>query len=284
MIRDGALMRFAIIESERPSLTVTAAGKLAANEIERPAAVLAGCRCVYGLSQGKYIRRRVSLNESAGGDDREVLDWELGQACVEPLDRYRYEYIERVGTGAEAWLIDDRRVEQIADWFSKRQLMLDRLVFVPVAIAKAIRPLLSAEHAVFTYRHGSSMSVYLFKARRLLVCADLIAPSQNATGQDGWIDELGVLLMSHFGGRQTPREIEVIACGEFDVQSCAAALERRLPYTSRWRSLNAQALNIQVDCEEQFDIGEILPAIALGGLTAGAIRKESLQTEPSIGH
>src|SRR5690606_1299881 len=103
----------------------------------------------YGLSKGEYSRQRLSLVSEAVLQDPDQLLWELSRACAEAIDNYHFTLLRTHSNDTEVEVtclaVNKSVFGRIGQSFESRGLLLDRMVFLPEAFRKMVKPRLQAE-------------------------------------------------------------------------------------------------------------------------------------------
>ena len=210
---------------------------------------LLGCKCVYGINRSEYHRKRLYLADDLAASDPEQFMWELSRSSADKIDNYLYSMLTLKptdkGIHIECLSINRRTFRQIGEMFEKRHLTLDKMIFEPEASRQCIKPLATADRAVFMqvekrvtclqmYRHGHLVSMEVLNASN----------GDSDSAAETLLDEIGILLMSVFGGRPLKRKVTLLIAGDASRSSVSESMIQTLPYEFELHDLSFEKLKI----------------------------------------
>ncbi len=233
VVKCGAGIRYVIATPRGEKLEIERCGDIIATAAEEPWDLLAGCKCIYGLGTGEYVRRRLNLIDEAVVADPDQFLWELSRSCSESMDNYLYALLQThrgENTFEVTCLTVNRRLfEDIGHSFDRRGLTLDRMVFLPEAYRQALKPYLQAERDLLLIENECSIHLQLFHRGRL-AAFETIEHGDTDRRHEQICEEIGIVMMSIFGGRTLRRQVQAHLIGSARLEAIATMLQQQLPY------------------------------------------------------
>ncbi len=233
VVKCGAGIRYVIVAPRAERLEVERCGDIDSTTAEEPWDHLAGCKCVYGLGTGEYVRRRLNLIDETVSQDPDQFLWELSRTCSEAMENYLYALLQthRGERGFEVTCLTvNRRIfDEIGRSFDQRGLTLDRMVFLPEAFRQALKPRLQAERDLLLVESECRIELQLFHRGRL-AAFETIENGEAGQPIERICEEIGIVIMSVFGGRTLRRQVQAHLIGTQRLETIAAVLQRQLPY------------------------------------------------------
>ncbi|MGB5107403.1 MAG: hypothetical protein WBP29_14090 [Candidatus Zixiibacteriota bacterium] len=196
---------------------------------------LLGCKCVYGINRSQYHRKQFHLADDLAASDSEQFIWELSHCSVDNIENYHYSLLQLhpgdKGIHIECLSINRKTFDQIGHVFDRHQLTLDKLIFEPEAIRQSVKPLISDDRVMFLHVENDSVCLQMFRRGHLVAMEILRGNSLAAdASQLNLAEEIGVLLMSTFGGRTVRTKISLYTSGDQVRAAIAVCLKQTLHY------------------------------------------------------
>ncbi len=210
---------------------------------------LMGCKCIYGINRSQYHRKRLYLAEDLAASDSEQFVWELSRSSADKIENYRYSLLQLQptdkGIQIECLSINRRTFGQIGEFFEQHRLTLDKMIFEPDATRQCIKPLVTDDRAVFMrvedeivtlqmYRHGHLVAVEMLRGRS----------GDFRSAPESVVEEIGILMMSIYGGRPVKRKVTLVVAGDAARESISGLMIRSLPYQFQLHDLPFERLKI----------------------------------------
>ncbi len=230
------VFRYVIAVPHGGSLEISALGEVdLKQDITERLAPLLGCRCVYGINSSQYHRKRLCLADDLAASDPEQFLWEISRSATESIDNYFYSLLKlqptQSGISIECLSINHRKFSEIGELFDRNRLTLDKMVFEPEAIRQCIKPLASDERTVLLHLAGDGTSLQMFRHGQLVASETMRAASMVPDAPSRHLsEEIGVLLMSAFGGRPVRKNVTLFVAGDYDRLSVSASLRQSMPF------------------------------------------------------
>jgi len=228
----GTGWRYVVAIPHPEGLSVDQVGELDAAAPDEAWQALAGSRCIYGLSKGEYSRQRLSLVSEAVLQDPDQLLWELSRACAEAIDNYHFTLLRTHSNDTQVEVtclaVNKSVFSRIGQSFESRGLLLDRMVFLPEAFRKIVKPRLQAERELCLFEGDGGLHLQLFRRGRLAAFETIGLSGEETI--ERMTEEIGIVMMAVFGGRTLRRAVTAHLLGGQRLHDIAAVLERQLPY------------------------------------------------------
>ncbi len=249
VVKCGAGIRYVIAIPRGERLVIERCGDIASTAAEEPWDLLAGCKCVYGLGTGEYVRRRLNLIDETVSQDPDQFLWELSRTCSEAMENYLYALLQthnsEGGFEVTCLTVNRRIFDEIGRSFDQRGLTLDRMVFLPEAFRQALKPRLQAERDLLLVGSECRIHLQLFHRGRL-AAFETIENGEAERQVERICEEIGVVMMSIFGGRTLRRQVQAHLIGDPRLEGIAAVLQRQLPYDFTFHHDDLSQLQIGV--------------------------------------
>lgn len=210
---------------------------------------LLGCKCVYGINRSQYHRKRLYLAEDLAASDPEQFLWELSRSSADQIDNYLYSLLQLQptdkGIQIECLSINRKTFGKIGELFEQHRLTLDKMIFEPDATRQCIRPLVADDRAVFLrvedvyvnlqmYRHGHLVAMEMLRGKS----GDFLSAPESV------VEEIGILMMSIYGGRPLKRKVTLVVAGDAARESISQLMVKSLPYEFQLLDLPFEKLKI----------------------------------------
>jgi hypothetical protein len=135
------------------------------------------------------------------------------------------------GIQIECLSINRKTFARIGELFERHQLTLDKMVFEPEAIRQCAKTLFSSERALLLHIDNDLINLQMYRHGHLVAMEMIRAARPDyATRPEAAIEEIGVHLMSVFGGRPLRRSLMMVTVGDSARVAIGLALKRELPY------------------------------------------------------
>ncbi len=196
---------------------------------------LLGCKCVYGINRSQYHRKRLYLADDLAASDPEQFLWELSRSSADKIENYLYSMLRLQptdkGIHIECLSINRKTFNQVGELFERRHLTLDKMVFEPEATRQCIKELATDDRAVFLQVENDFVNLQMYRHGHLVAMEALRASGSDfLSAPESVVEEIGVLMMSIFGGRPLRRKVTLIAAGDAARQDISRLMIRTLPY------------------------------------------------------
>ncbi len=210
---------------------------------------LRGRKLIYGLGEGTYATRRLSL-ESAMAADPEQLRWELGRGLTENPGDYHQTTLPVVGGPAQRFLsfaAKCRTVDQLGRRFVAQGLTLTQLTFEPVALFHACRLFCGVGRTLLLHLEAERAQLLLLYDRQVVTYNILHLRQNDTTAHRMLVEDIGTVLLATPYGRTVERKLELILSGDPATAEFVGTLKATLPYDLEIRSPRVADFDVACD-------------------------------------
>lgn len=249
VMRDN-LLRYVTAIPKGSSIEICSAGEFALAEAEDAQFLpLLGCKCVYGINRSQYHRKRLYLADDLAASDPQQFMWELARSSADKIENYLYSMLTlnptEKGIHIECLSINRRTFHQIGEMFEQRHLTLVKMIFEPEASRQCIKPIATADRAVFLHIEKGTTNLQMYRHGHLVSMEVMQGSNADSdTVPESGLDEIGVLMMSVFGGRPLKRKVTLFVAGDELRSSVSHSMIRTLPYEFEVHDLSFDKLKI----------------------------------------
>ena len=236
IVSSDTALKYVVAMPSGEILEVRASGEIELNVPgEEKFQPLLGCKCVYGINSAQYHRKRLYLADDLAASDPEQFFWELSRSSADQVENYLYSLLKLQpvdrGIHIECLSINRRTFAKIGELFERHQLALDKMVFEPEALRQSAKTLFNSDRALLLHVDNDTVNLQMFRHGHLVAMETIrCADPDFAAKPDRVIDEIGVHLMSVFGGRPLRRSLLVVTAGDAARVSIGLTLKKELPY------------------------------------------------------
>lgn len=236
IVSSDTALKYVVAMPIGEALEIRASGEIELDEPgEERFQPLLGSKCIYGINCSQYHRKRLYLADDLAASDPEQFFWELARSSADQVENYLYSLLKLQptdkGIHIECLAINRKAYSRIGELFERHHLTLDKMVFEPEAHRQGAKSLVRSERALLLHVDNDTISLQMYRHGHLVAMEMIRSANPDlATRPEAVIEEIGVHLMSVFGGRPLRRSLLLITAGDATRVTIGLGLKKELPY------------------------------------------------------